>query len=84
MENMRQHVCSLYDKWCFILLPEGTSVHAGRDVALTPTKNDQNHHSIRCRNKMRLDAYKGALDNLARNAIVKAVELGKSSLYFSA
>jgi hypothetical protein len=66
------------------LLPEGTSVPAGLDVALTPTKNDPNHHSIRCRNKMRLDAYKGALDNLARNAIAKAVELGKPSLYFSA
>jgi hypothetical protein len=35
------------------------------------------HYTIRPKNPMRLDAYLGALDNLARAAVVKAVELGK-------
>jgi hypothetical protein len=41
---MRQHVGSFYEKWGYFLLPEGTSVPAGLDVALTPTKNDPKHH----------------------------------------
>ena len=53
------------------------------DVRHTPTRNDEGHHSIRCLNLMRQDAYEGALDNLARAALARAVELGKQSLYFS-
>jgi hypothetical protein len=39
---------------------------------------DANHYQIESKAKMmRMDSFKGALDNLARNAIVKAIELGK-------
>jgi len=73
-----------YSGWAYFLLPEGTDIHEGLDVAPTPTRRDPGHYSIRCRNRMRMDAYEGALDTLARIAIAKAVELGKKSLYFSA
>ncbi|MDP9125514.1 MAG: hypothetical protein M3N82_13090 [Pseudomonadota bacterium] len=53
------------------------------DVKPTPTRNDPGHHSIRCRTLMRLDAYEGALDTLARAALAKAVEAGKQSFRHS-
>ena len=71
-----------YKGWFYFLLPQGTPVPSSLDVKHTPTRNDDGHHSIRCRNLMRRDAYEGALDNLARAAIAKAVELGKQSLHF--
>jgi hypothetical protein len=72
-----------YSGWFYFLLPQGTAVPDPLDVKHTPTRNDDGHYSIRCKNQMRVDAYKGALDTLARSAIAKAVELSKKSLYFS-
>lgn len=72
-----------YDGWCYFLLPEDTTIPEGLDIAHTPTRNDDGHYSIRCRNRMRMDAYEGALDNLARNAIAKSVEEGRTVLLFA-
>ena len=72
-----------YSGWFYFLVPEGTSVPGSLDVKPTPTRNDPGHHSIRCRTLMRLDAYEGALDTLARAALAKAVEAGKQSFRHS-
>ena len=72
-----------YSGWFYFLLPKGTPVPDSLDVKHTPTRNDDGHHSIRCKNQMRVDAYKGALDTLARSAIARAVEETRKSLYFS-
>lgn len=69
--------------WAYFLIPKETPVPAGLDILLSETKQDPLHHSIRCKNRMRLDVLHGALDNLARAAIVKAIELKRPSLYFS-
>ena len=68
-----------YSGWFYFLVPEGTSVPASLDVKSTPSRSDSGHHSIRCRTLMRLDAYEGALNSLARAALAKAVEAGKQS-----
>ncbi|HOB94190.1 MAG TPA: hypothetical protein PK306_08110 [Aquabacterium sp.] len=73
-----------YTGWCYFLLPEGTDVPAPLDVLHTPTQNDDGHHSIRCLNLLRRDAYEGHLDTLARAAVARAVEQGKTVLHFSA
>jgi hypothetical protein len=70
-----------YKGWFYFLLPEGTPIPDSLDVRHTPSRNDDGHYSIRCRNLMRRDAYEGALDNLARAAVARAVELSKQSLY---
>ncbi len=72
-----------YDGRCYFLLPEGTSVPAALDVLPTPTQRDAGHHSIRCLTLLRRDAYEGHLDTLARAAVARAVELGKTVLHFS-
>lgn len=72
-----------YSGWFYFLVPEGTPVPDSLDVKATPTRNDSGHHSIRCRNLMRQDAYEGALDTLARAALAKAVEAGKQSFRHS-
>lgn len=70
-----------YTLWFYFLLPQGTPIPDSLDVI--QTGRDQSHYSIRCKNMLRKDAYQGALDNLARSAIAKAVELKRRSLYFS-
>jgi len=72
-----------YKGWFYFLLPKNTPVPDSLDIIPTPTRNDGGHYSIRCKNLMRQDAYEGALDNLARAAVVRAVELSRQSLYFS-
>ena len=72
-----------YSGWFYFLLPKGTSVPVSLDVKATPTRNDLGHYSIRCLNLMRLDAYEGALDTMARSALAKAVEAGKQSFRHS-
>lgn len=67
----------------YFLLPKGTPVDPSLDVKHTPEDDDDGHYSIRCRTLMRQDAYEGALNNLARAALAKAVELGKQSIYHS-
>ena len=70
-----------YKGWFYFLLPEGTPIPISLDVQHTPSRRDEGHHSIRCRNLMRRDAYDGAMDNLARAAVARAVELSRQSLY---
>lgn len=72
-----------YSGWFYFLVPEGTPVPDSLDVKPTPTRNDPGHHSIRCRNLMRRDAYEGALNTLARLALAKAVEARKHSFVHS-
>lgn len=69
--------------WFDFLLPEGTAIPASLDVKHTPSKSDPDHYSIRLKNQMSQEAYHGALDNLARNAIAKSVKLSIPLLYFS-
>lgn len=52
------------------------------DLVSDPTVDDTKHHLIRLRNRMSLDAYRGALDNLARNAIVRANEKGLALIHY--
>jgi hypothetical protein len=64
--------------WLSFDIPKGTVVpdslviqFTGRNEAL-----QADHYQIESRtNKMRVEAYKGALDNLARNAVVRSIEL---------
>lgn len=61
-------------------LPGGTDIPESLKLA-GPDWNEQrqaNHYQIECKARnMRLDAFKGALDNLARNAIVRSIALAK-------
>lgn len=72
-----------YEGWFYFLVPKGTTIPESLDVKPTPSRTDPGHHSIRCRNLMRRDAYEGALGNLTRAALAKAVELGKQSFRHS-
>jgi hypothetical protein len=72
-----------YRTWFYFLLPQGTPVPAPLEVRHTPSSRDAGHHLLCCRNAMRRDAFEGALDNLARSAIARAVELGRQCLYHS-
>lgn len=70
-----------YAGWFYLLLPKGTSIPDSLDVK--QTGRDASHYSLRCKNRMRKDAYEGALNTLARAALAKAVELKLKSLYFT-
>ncbi|WP_338845438.1 hypothetical protein V8J88_17105 [Massilia sp. W12] len=68
-------------KWTTFHIPNGTEIPDGIIIRFTGynKKYDANHYQIESKaGLMRIDAYKGALDNLARNAIARAVELGKT------
>lgn len=63
--------------WLSFEIPEGTLIPDSLIVRETGynTRYKANHYQIECAAKsMRVDAFKGALDNLARNAIARAVE----------
>lgn len=77
---------SLFDKknvfkgksWLSFEIPEGTPVPESLVVRKTNfnQRYQANHYQIECASKtMRVDAFKGALDSLARNAIARSVEL---------
>lgn len=80
---------SLFDKpnvlpggaknWHSFKIPKGTDIPASLIVRFTgynaSFKSD--HYQIECLNPMTVDAMKGALDNFARSAIVRLVELGE-------
>lgn len=78
---------SMFDKqnifgtkyWCCFEIPDGTVVPP--ELLLTGPKFNSgygaNHYQIEARIALRLDVFKNALDNLARNAIVRACELGR-------
>lgn len=63
--------------WLSFEIPEGTVIPASLIVRETGYNErfKANHYQIECAAKsMRIDAFKGALDNLARNAIARSVE----------
>lgn len=66
--------------WLSFEIPQGTVIPDSLLVRLTD-HNDRynaNHFQIESLAKtMRLDAFKGALDNLARNAIARSIEVAK-------
>jgi hypothetical protein len=63
--------------WLSFEIPEGTPIPASllvRETGYNP-RFKANHYQIECAAKsMRIDAFKGALDSLARNAIARSVE----------
>ncbi len=64
--------------WLSFEIPEGTAIP--RSLVIRETGYNErfkaNHYQIECAAKsMRVDAFKGALDNLARNALARKVEL---------
>lgn len=64
--------------WLSFKIPEGTIIPDSLIVRFTGYNKTfaANHYQIECAAKMmRVDAYKGALDNLARNAVVRLIEL---------
>lgn len=66
--------------WLAFHIPAGTEVPESLVVRYTGRNPgfDADHYQIESKaHRMRLDAYKGALDNLARNAIVKSIELAE-------
>jgi hypothetical protein len=78
---------SLFDKadvfgtkyWCCFSIPEGTVLPECLVVS-GPVFNQKfaaNHYQIEARTRIRIDSFKAALDNLARNAVVRARELSK-------
>lgn len=69
-----------YAMWFYFQLPEGTPIPACLDVK--QTGSDKNHYSIRCKNLMTKEAYEGALNSLARAALVRAIELSCQPLHF--
>lgn len=77
---------SLFDKanvfkskgWLCFPIPEGTEVPDSLTIRHTGYNSSfkAEHYQIEsAAQKMRVDAYKGALDNLARNAVVRSIEL---------
>jgi hypothetical protein len=79
---------SLWDKanvlrgpwWRSFTIPSGTIVPDSLVVRKThyDKEKDATHYQIEVRmGEMAITGYKGALDNLARNAVVRAIELSK-------
>lgn len=65
--------------WLSFTIPQGTEIPDSLVIRRThySDKFQATHYQIEARARMmRKDAFQGALDNLARNAIVRAVELG--------
>lgn len=75
-----------YSTWSYFSVPKGTeycdnTLFIKRDSKKKWNRNKTTsgrHYTIRPKTKMTLDAYFGALDNLARAAIARSVELGRS------
>lgn len=75
---------SLFDKsgafgsrhWWYFKLPEGTVIPESLKIRHTGHNDVYNaeHYQIEVVARMKLEAFKGALDNLARNAVTKACE----------
>lgn len=68
--------------WSTFGIPSGTVVPDSLVVRLTGFNQSfqANHYQIESRaDLMRIEAFKGALDNLARNAVVRSIELARQS-----
>jgi hypothetical protein len=84
------HGTSLWDKrgvfghvnWSYFTLPEGTDIPLSLKIVEgnKSEKYEATHWQIEVANggELKADALRGALDNLARNCIVRAKELGIS------
>ena len=78
---------SLFDKedvfgtkyWCCFPIPKGTVIPEPLIIAGPEynAKYDANHYQIETRIPLRLDVFKAMLNQLARNAVVRACELAK-------
>ncbi len=80
---------SLFDKafvfgnryWRSFTIPNGTEIPDSLSIVKGnySTERSATHYQIEVRaGRMEVDAFKGALDNLARNAVVKLCEKGKA------
>lgn len=70
------------NKWLSFTIPEGTSIPHALVIPFTGHNKrfGADHYQIECRaGRMRADAYRGALDNLARSSIVRAIELATAT-----
>lgn len=74
-----------YAEWSYFNVPKGTE-YCDDVLFFKPDKNQKwnrsktvkgRHYTVRPKTRMTLDAYFGALDNLARAAIARSVALGK-------
>ncbi len=68
--------------WLSFTIPNGTVIPESLIIRWTDYNKrfTANHYQIESKARtMRMDAFKGALDNLARNAIAKAVELANQN-----
>ena len=81
-----------YAQWSYFYVPGGTE-YCDDILYFKPDKNLKwnrsktvkgRHYTVRPRTRMTLDAYLGALDNLARAAITRSVALGQSVKALSA
>lgn len=73
-----------FGNWKYFQVPEGTEyppnlvIKRGKSKRTNKSSTREGYHyQIEPKNRMTVAAYKGALDNFARNAIVKQVELAK-------
>lgn len=75
-----------YSQWSYFSVPQGTEYCAATLCIKRDAKKKWNrtktvsgrHYTIRPKSRMTLDAYFGALDNLARAAVARSVELGRA------
>jgi len=73
-----------YRAWQYFRVPNGTEypdslfIRRGKSVRKNKAGTlEGRHYQIEPRTRMTVQAYKGALDNFARNAVVRLVELAK-------
>ncbi len=74
-----------YTHWSYFGIPNGTEypeglyIRRGKKIRKNRTGDLRGrHYQIEPKNPMTVEAFKGALDNFARNAVVQRVELGQS------
>lgn len=64
-------------KWQTFPIPKETIIPESLTVRFTRHNKQFNadHYQIECNNPMQIQSFKGALDNFARNAVVKFIEM---------
>jgi hypothetical protein len=75
-----------FSHWKYFQVPKGTEypdnlvIKRGRSRRTNKSGNRSGYHyQIEPKNRMTVMAYKGALDNFARSAVARSVELAKAS-----
>lgn len=73
-----------FGHWQYFKVPDGTEypenlvIKRGRSKRTNKSGNRTGYHyQIEPKNRMTVAAYKGALDNFARNAVVQSIALAK-------